>query len=431
MVTITNITANSPAHKKGIKSGDILISVNGNAVRDILDYRYYISERIVGLLLSRGGAEYTVTVNKDVYEDIGLEFGTYLMDNKKSCRNKCVFCFIDQNPAGMRESVYFKDDDERLSFLHGNYITLTNMTDEDVRRIIKMKITPINVSVHTMDKELRVLLTGNRFAGEKLDYLRRFAESGTGLNLQFVLCRGLNDGEALEFSLSEIKKLPTLISAAVVPAGLTKHREKLCPLVPYDGKSASEVIDIVEKFNRKLKAETGEGKIFCSDEFYLLAGRALHNGEYYEGYPQYENGVGMLTDMEETFLAALSDTDVAVPGVIHLATGEAAFPLITRLAEKFTEKFPTKKINAHKIKNEFYGETVTVSGLLTGQDYIKQLKGRVNGNGTLLISRSSLNADGTLFLDDITPERLEKELGVKLVAVENDGYELCSAFAEN
>jgi len=331
----------------------------------------------------------------------------------------------------MRESIYFKDDDERLSFLQGNYVTLTNMTDDDVERIIKMKITPINVSIHSMDKTLRVKLTGNRFAGEKLGYLRRFAENGTGLNLQFVLCRGLNDGAALEYSLSEIKKLPTLISAAVVPAGLTKHRDKLYPLVPYDSISAAEVIDIVEKFHGEFKKETGEGKIFCSDEFYLLAGRSLHNGEYYESYPQYENGVGLVTDMEESFIRALADTDKALPGVIHSATGEAAFPLISRLAEKFREKFPMKTITVHKIKNEFYGESVTVSGLITGQDYIKQLKGRVNVNDTLLISRCSLNADKTFFLDDVTPEQLEKELGVRLVTVENDGYGLCSAFAEN
>ncbi len=431
MITIKNVKPNSSARKSGIQSGDLLISVNGHEVRDVLDYRFYSSDEADALLLSRDSAEYSATVEKDSDGETGLEFGSYLMDEKKSCRNKCLFCFIDQNPPGMREGIYFKDDDERLSFLQGNYVTLTNMTDYDVERIIKMKISPINVSVHAMDKALRVRLTGNRFAGEKLDYLYRFAGGGTGLNLQFVLCRGINDGEELEYSLSEIKKLPTLISAAFVPAGLTRYRDSLYPLIPYDQTSAATVIDAVEKANVEFKKETGEGRVFCSDEFYLIAKRRTHGGEYYEGYPQYENGVGMLTDTEETFLQALSRARQATPGVLHAATGDAAYPLISALAEKFTQKFPSKKIVTHKIINEFYGEKVTVSGLLTGGDYIKQLKGKLNGSGTLLISRSSLNAEGELFLDGVTPGQLEKELGVKLVAVGGDGGALCEAFAVN
>jgi putative radical SAM enzyme (TIGR03279 family) len=429
MVFIKHVLKNSPACKKGIRPGDGLISINGNKIKDVLDYRFFATEKEVDLLLSRDGGEFSVHITKGEYEDLGLEFESYLMDKKKCCRNKCIFCFIDQNPPGMREGIYFKDDDERLSFLQGNYVTLTNMTDEDVERIIKMKISPINISVHTMDRELRRFMTGNRFAGDKLDYLYTLSQGGTKLNLQFVLCRGINDGKALEYSLSEIKKFPTLVSASVVPAGLTKHRNGLYPIPPYDKESAGEVIDLVEKYYNEFKTETGTGKVFCSDEFYLLAGRPLHDGEYYEGYPQYENGVGMLTDMKESFSDALEDTDSSAPGEIHLATGRAAYPLMANLAEEFSRKFTHKKIIVHEIINEFYGSNVTVAGLITGQDYIKQLKGKVAGS--LLISRSSLNADCSMFLDDITPKQLEKELNVKLILVENDGWALCRAFAEN
>jgi putative radical SAM enzyme (TIGR03279 family) len=429
MVIITSVLNNSPAYKNGIRPKDILISANKNPIRDVLDYRFYTTEKKVSLILSREGKEYCVDIIKGEYQDLGLEFESYLMDRKKACRNKCIFCFIDQNPPGMREGIYFKDDDERLSFLQGNYVTLTNMTDEDISRIIKMKISPINVSVHTMNRDLRNYMTGNRFAGDKLDYLYRLSEGGTGLNLQFVLCKGVNDGKELEYSLSEIKSLKTLISASVVPAGLTKHREKLCKLIPYDKQSAGSVIDTVEKYHNELKRETGKGKIFCSDEFYLLAGRSTPDGEYYEGYPQYENGVGMLTDMKESFSDALEVTDSSAPGEIHLATGRAAYPLMANLAEEFSRKFTHKKIIVHEIINEFYGSNVTVAGLITGQDYIKQLKGKVAGS--LLISRSSLNADCSMFLDDITPKQLEKELNVKLILVENDGWALCRAFAEN
>lgn len=429
MVIITSVLNNSPAYKNGIRPKDILISVNKNPIRDVLDYRFYTTEKKVSLILSREGKEYCVDIIKGEYQDLGLEFESYLMDRKKACRNKCIFCFIDQNPPGMREGIYFKDDDERLSFLQGNYVTLTNMTDEDISRIIKMKISPINVSVHTMNRDLRNYMTGNRFAGDKLDYLYRLSEGGTGLNLQFVLCKGVNDGKELEYSLSEIKSLKTLISASVVPAGLTKHREKLCKLIPYDKQSAGSVIDTVEKYHNKLKRETGKGKIFCSDEFYLLAGRSTPDGEYYEGYPQYENGVGMLADMEETFGFALAETAFSTAGEIHLATGEAAYPLMSGLAGRFMQKFPHKHITVHKIINEFYGNAVTVSGLITGRDYIKQLRGKANG--VLLISRSSLNAEGNLFLDDITPKQLENELNVRLIAVENDGYLLCGVFSEN
>ncbi len=426
MVTVTGVENDSPFFGKVIP-GDALISVNGHEIRDVLDYRYYTTVKNIECVFCRDGERFVCTAEKDEYDDPGLDFSTFLMDKKRSCRNKCVFCFIDQNPKGMRDSVYFKDDDERLSFLQGSYITLTNLSDEDVERIIKMKITPINVSVHTMEPALRVMMTGNRFAGDSLKKLWRLAEGGTGLNLQFVLCRGINDGEHLKYSLKESAKLKTLISASVVPAGITSHREGLYPLEPYDKASAAGIIDEVEAFHAEQKKLTGSGKYYCSDEFYLLAGRELPPASYYEGFDQYDNGVGMLSDMEECFEDALESTETSGTGRIDVATGFAAYPLMSRLAQKFENKFPGRQIVVHRIVNEFFGPNVTVSGLLTGSDYAKQLKGKVGG--VLLISRSSLNADGKLFLDDMTPGQLERELGVRLYTNKADGYDLCAAFA--
>ena len=426
MVAVTGTEKGSPFEGK-VFPGDMLISVNGHEIRDVLDYRYYTAAKRIKCVFCRGGKKFTLSASKGEYDDVGLEFATYLMDKKRSCRNKCIFCFIDQNPPGMRESVYFKDDDERLSFLQGSYITLTNLSDEDVERIIEMKITPINVSVHTMEPELRVMMTGNRFAGDALKKLCRLAEGGTGLNLQFVLCRGVNDGKHLEYSLEESSKLKTLISASVVPAGLTAHREGLYELIPYDAPSAAEVIDTVEAFYEKQLKLTGEGKYYCSDEFYLIAGRELPEAAYYAGFSQYDNGVGMISDMRESFSECLEDMTESAEGRIDVATGEAAYGLMSSLAEEFCRKFPKRQIAVHKIINNFFGSSVTVSGLLTGGDYCSQLKGKVGK--VLLISRSSLNADGTAFLDDMTPGELEKALGVRLITNEPDGYGLCAAFA--
>ncbi|MFA6729372.1 MAG: DUF512 domain-containing protein [Eubacteriales bacterium] len=427
MVTIKNVEKNTPAYKKGVRAGDALLAINGKRINDVLDYRFYAAAQTAVLSLERGGAAFDVTVKKGIYDDLGLGFESYLMDKKKACRNKCVFCFIDQNPPGMRKSLYFKDDDDRLSFLQGNYITLTNVSDSDIERIIKMKITPINVSVHTMNPALRVRLMGNRFAGEKLKYLFRLAEGGVGLNLQFVLCRGINDGDELEFSLSEIKKLKTLNSAAIVPAGLTKHRKRLFELLPYDKSSAAKVIDIVERHNEGYIKETGEGRVFCSDEFYLAAMRALPRAESYGDFPQYENGVGMLADLCETFRNTLEDLkgQTCPPGILHVVTGESAHPFISLLAEEFRGVFPERGIIVHKIKNTFYGETITVNGLLTGGDIINQLKGKISG--TALICGSLLNSDG-VFLDGVTPAEAEEKLGARLVFVKNSGESLCISF---
>lgn len=426
MVTISSVLSGSPAERAGMLPGDKLNKINGNPVSDVLDYRFYITEKRVVLSVMRGGESLEFTLKKPEYDDVGLEFETYLMDRKKTCANRCIFCFIDQNPCGMRESIYFKDDDERLSFLQGNYVTLTNMRQRDIDRIIKMRISPINVSVHTAEPELRCMMLGNRFAGESLKYLPMLADAGIELNLQCVLCRGINDGEHLQKSFEFVRKLSTFQSAAFVPAGLTGHRDGLYWLEPYDERTSAEVIDAVEKENEYYIRERGEGAVFASDEFYLMANRPLPDDEYYCGYPQLENGVGMLTDLKTTFLMDLEDTEDCAEGEIHTVTGEAAYPTITQLAQAFSDKFPQKKIVVHKVKNEFFGGSVTVSGLITGGDIVRQLGGKVKNR--LLIPENMLKADEDVFLDDMTLAELEKRLGVPVTPT--SPATLCSAFAE-
>ena len=426
MVTISYVDKSSTAERAGILAGDKLNTINGSAVNDVLDYRFYITERVVVLGIVRGGSEMTFTIHKPEYDDIGLEFETYLMDRKKCCANKCIFCFIDQNPEGMRESIYFKDDDERLSFLQGNYVTLTNLKQRDIDRMIKMRISPINVSVHTVEPELRCRMLGNRFAGDSLKYLSQLADAGIELNLQFVLCRGINDGVHLRKSLDFISTLSSFQSAAFVPAGLTGYRKGLFPLEPYDAKSAAAVIDEIEKENRYYIETRGEGGVFASDEFYLTAKRPLPDDEFYCGYPQLENGVGMLTDLKTTFLLDLDDTEQSEEGEIHVATGEAAYPLICELAEAFSAKFPQRRIVVHAVKNNFFGGSVTVSGLVTATDIIDQLAGKVRNR--LIIPSNMLKADEDIFLDNITLSELSARLGVPVRPVRTD--ETCAAFAE-
>ncbi|MEG1743512.1 MAG: DUF512 domain-containing protein, partial [Clostridia bacterium] len=292
MVKISAVCPHSEAAKAKIAAGDILKSINGNLINDVLDYRFYITDSVVALCFLHNEHEENCIIKKSEYSDIGLEFDGYLMDAKKSCRNKCIFCFIDQNPKGMRESIYFKDDDERLSFLQGNYVTLTNLNESDIQRIIKMKISPINVSVHTTNPDLRIKMTNNRFAGESLRFLKMLSDANIELNLQFVLCKGINDGDELISSLEYIKKLKSVASAAVVPCGLTGYRDGLFKLEPFDKKSACAVVETVEKFNAEYRKTSGSGVVFASDEFYLISQKDLPNDEYYDGYLQLENGIG-------------------------------------------------------------------------------------------------------------------------------------------
>ena len=422
MVKICDVAVQSLAAKKGIRAGDILLSVNGNSVRDVLDYRFYITERKLALCLSREGKELHVKMKKDEYEDIGLSFETPLMDKKHTCRNKCIFCFIDQMPKGYRDTLYFKDDDSRLSFLQGSYVTLTNMSDEDIDRIIKMRLSPLHVSVHTTNPALRVAMLKNPRAGEVLSYLPRLAEAGIALCAQIVLCRGVNDGEELLRSMRDLRALyPALDSVSIVPAGLTRFREGLYPLSPFTAEECENIIQTVEDFANECKKELGAYLFHASDEFYLVAGREAPTEERYEGYPQLENGVGMLRSFSEDFRFALESAPrLTAPRSVTVATGEAAAPLLCALAGELMAKEPLLSVTVHAVKNEFFGPEITVAGLLTGQDYLATLKGKPLGD-VLLISRTSLRAEGDLFLCGMAKDELAAALGVPVVPVENDG----------
>lgn len=433
MVAIQSVIPESIAAKAGIRGGDILKSANGHAIRDVLDYRFYLTDTAVRLELERNGSAWTVLLNKGEYDDIGLEFETPLMDRKHSCANGCVFCFIDQMPKGMRETLYFKDDDDRLSFLHGNYVTLTNLHDEDIERIITMHISPVNISVHTTNPDLRVRMMKNKRAGQVLSYLRRLADAGIALCTQIVLCKGLNDGEELERSMRDLATYyPALRSCAIVPVGLTKFREKLYPLELFSPEECARVIEQVDRFGQECLGRYGTRLFYCSDEFYIRAGLPLPPEEYYEDYSQLENGVGMLTSQRAEFdfeLDYLEDylADFHAPRTVSVVTGVAAYEQISSLAGELEQKVPGLTIHVYCIINRFFGESVTVAGLLTGKDVCEQLVGKDLGD-ELLFPAVMLKADEDIFLDDMTPAQLSEKLGVPVRPSENDGAELIKAF---
>ena len=427
MVIIKNIENGSLAQNAGIKPDDVLVSINGHEINDVLDYRFYLTESKIVLSLLRDGANIEDVIVKAPYSDIGLEFDTPLMDKKRRCANKCVFCFIDQNPKGMRETIYFKDDDSRLSFLHGNYITLTNLFDKDVERIIKMRISPVRVSVHTTDPELRREMMKNKRAGEVLSYLKRFSDAGLELNAQIVLCKGLNDGVALDRTMSDLLQyVPSLTSVSVVPAGLTKHRDGLYPLSLFSKEEAARVVAQVNEIGNKCLDQYGSRIFFCSDEFYLNAGLDIPEESYYEDYSQIENGVGMLRSFENEFTDEFeySEKELSLPHprTVSIATGTSAYPMIKRLCDKLCASSDLK-VNTYKIINNFYGESVTVSGLLTAGDIYEQLKDKPLGD-ELLIPANALRADENIFLDDITLEQLSDMLNIKITPCNEDGAEL-------
>ncbi len=428
MVTISGVEDGSRAQRAGVRPGDVLVSINGHAIGDVLDYRFFETERELRLELLRAGEPYAVELAKPQYAELGLEFDTYLMDRQRSCRNNCVFCFIDQLPKGMRETLYFKDDDDRLSFLFGNYITLTNIDSREVDRILQMHISPINISVHTMDPELRCKMMNNRFAGESLRHLHRLAQGGILLNCQIVLCPGLNDGEALEYSLSELCRLGgSLQSVACVPVGLTRYREGLYPLTPFDRDTARAALEIIERWGDKMKEEAGARKVFASDELYLLAGRDLPPAEFYEDFPQIENGVGMLRDLEEGFLWALEEMEpFRGQRRVTIPTGECGFAFLNKMLDGLREKCDNIKIDLIPVRNEFFGGTVNVTGLLTGRDILAQLSGRELGD-ELLIAGNMLKAGEDVFLDDMTLEELGRRLGVPARRVGGSGEDLLAA----
>lgn len=427
-VKIFDVTTGSHADKAGIKKGETLLSINSNEIVDVLDYRFYQVNRKLTLEVADEDKNVrTIEMTKGEYEEIGLEFETYLMDKQHSCRNKCIFCFIDQLPKGMRESLYFKDDDSRLSFLFGNYITLTNITEHEIDRIIKMHISPINVSVHTTNPELRCKMMNNRFAGDTLKYLKRFADAGITLNCQIVSCPGINDGDELVRTLTDLEVLGVNMTA-IVPVGLTRYRENLYPLVPYNKETAGQTIDIIEKMGDECVKKHGRRIFFPGDEFYLLAEREIPSPEFYEDFSALEDGIGMiayLTDDVGWKLEEL-DADESLCHKVTIACGEGVFPYMKRIMSMINEKFPNITINTRAIKNNFFGGGVNVSGLVTGGDLIDQLRGDDLGD-RLIIPSSMLRFENDLFLDDVSTDDVERELGVTLVPVNNNGNDLVEA----
>lgn len=430
MVCITEVAAHSLAQKSGILAGDYLISINEHPICDVLDYRFYLTESRVTLRIHREAQLFDVTIEKDEYEDIGLDFSTFLMDEKRSCRNKCIFCFIDQLPKGMREPLYFKDDDSRLSFLMGNYITLTNLSEADVARIVEMKTSPMHVSVHTTDPDLRVQMMKNPRAGACLSILQRFAAAGITMDCQIVLCRDVNDGAALTRTMEDLATLyPHVESVSVVPSGLTDHREGLYPLRPFDAQSARQTIAQVEAFADACYERLGSRIFFCADELYVKAGLPLHDEDYYEGYPQLENGVGMMTSMQTEFADALVDVteaDCPAPRTVSVATGESAYVYMQALCARLCARVPNLTVSVYCVKNHFFGKNITVAGLLCGKDLREQLVDKDLGQ-ELLLPAVTLRHERDLFLDDVSREQLQADLGVPLTFVENDGMALLDA----
>ena len=432
-VLVSGVLKKSIADKKGIKPGDVLVSVNSHEINDVLDYRFYIKEEKLTLALVSNGKAKKVHLRKDEDDDLGLEFDSYLMDRQHRCTNRCIFCFVDQMTPGMRETLYFKDDDSRMSFLFGSYVTLTNLTEHDVSRLIEMHISPVNVSVHTMNPELRVKMMKNKHAGECLSILKRLADSGIKLNTQLVLCPGINDGKELEYSLSELEKLlPSIQSIAAVPVGLTKFRENLPALRTYTPQEARETIEIVDSFGERCLEKYGVRLAFCADEFYLTAGMPIPGEEYYEDYPQLENGVGLWRNLLEEFSFALTESSFEKDTERHvsIATGVAAYPLLVRLCRLVSEKYPLVKADVFQIKNDFFGHSVTVAGLVTGKDLISQLKDKPHAE-TLIIPSVMLRSEGDVFLDDVSLEDVEKALSVSVrVTDANSGFELLENILE-
>jgi len=428
MVKIFDVTEGSKAYEAGIRAGDQLIAVNGHEISDVLDYSFYMAKKHVILKLYRSGVMFDARIVKSTYEDIGLNFESFLMDKQHACKNKCVFCFIDQNPKGMRSPIYFKDDDSRMSFISGSYITLTNLSERDIDRIVLMKTSPINISVHTTNPELRVRMMNNKYAGNVLDIMRRFAEAHITMNCQIVLCRDLNDGEELNRSMHELAELyPAVNSVSIVPAGLTKYREEngLYPLEPFTPEQCRQIIKQVTDFGDICLEKLGSRLFFCGDELYIKGGLEIPDGDFYEGYPQLANGVGTISSMYDEFESFLDSIDINdyQPNrkrEVSIATGEAAYGFISAMARVLEEICPGLTCHVYAIKNEFFGENITVTGLLTGQDLAKQLEGKRLGE-RLLLSCSMLRFERDMFLDNMTPDELSRTLHVPIEFTENDG----------
>ena len=440
---IDSITPGSIAEELEIEAGDILISINGNEIEDVFDYRYMVNDEYLEVVIRKAdGEEWELEIEKEYNEDLGIEFENGLMDDYKSCSNKCIFCFIDQMPPGMRETLYFKDDDSRLSFLQGNYITLTNMKDKDLERIIQYHLAPINISVQTTNPDLRCMMLHNRFAGDALKKIDRLYEAGIQMNGQIVLCKGVNDGEELERSIRDLTKyLPYMESVSVVPVGLSKYREGLYPLEPFTKEDAIAVIETIEKWQNICMEEHDMHFIHASDEWYMLAERPLPEENSYDGYLQLENGVGMMRLLMNEFSSALEEAkepeykeevikvlneEFDGHHKVSLVTGRLAAPFLCEMADTFMKEFPGYEVEIVDIRNDFFGEKITVSGLITGQDLIAQMKEKELGN-VVAIPCNMLRMGERVFLDDVTVEDVENALQVPVLIVKSSGFALLEA----
>lgn len=429
---INSVSEGSIAEELGVEPGDYLISINGNEIEDVFDYRFLVDDEYIEMVIRKAdGEEWELEIEKDYDEEIGIDFENGLMDDYRRCHNKCIFCFIDQMPKGMRETLYFKDDDSRLSFLQGNYVTLTNMSDHDVERIIRYRLEPINISFQTTNPELRCKMLNNRFAGEALKKAQKFYEAGIVMNGQIVLCKGVNDGEELERSLRDLSGyMPYLQSLSVVPVGLSKHREGLYPLESFTKEDAKEVLRCIHKWQDKMYEKYESHFVHAGDEWYILAEEDFPEEENYDGYLQYENGVGMvrfMLDLFEKEMKAHQGDDRQRE--ISIVTGKLMYPFLKKMIKSINEKYPKVQVHLYGIRNDFFGENITVAGLLTAQDVIAQLQGNPVGD-RLLIPDSMLRSGESVFLDDVTVAEMEKTLQVKIDIVKSSGQDFVDKVLE-
>lgn len=428
-VCITAVEEGGIAHELGIAVGDVLLSINNETIQDIFDYRFQMAEEEIQVVIRKpDGTQWTLDIEKEESDDLGLSFEQPLMDAEKRCTNDCVFCFIDQLPPNMRETLYFKDDDARLSFLYGNYITMTNLKEAEIDRIIRYRMSPINVSVHTTNPDLRVKMLGNRFAGNIMERVKKLTDAGITVNAQIVLCRDLNDGAELERTLADLETLcPQLHSVSVVPVGLSKHRDGLYPLVPFDKETSKTVLQQIHTWQQKLLAQFDTRTVYAADEFYIMAGEPLPVASNYEDFPQIENGVGMLASfLDECHAARQEALPKACVRTVSIATGTSAAPYIKQAAEALEACVNGLQVFVYPIENRFFGGHVSVTGLLTGTDLLEQLAD-VSLGDALLLCRSMFRADTETMLDDVERAELETRLGIPVMIVDNDGYAFTEA----
>ena len=429
---INSVSEGSIAEEMGVEAGDYLISINGNEIEDVFDYRFLVDDEYIEMVIRKAdGEEWELEIEKDYDEEIGIEFENGLMDEYRRCHNKCIFCFIDQMPKGMRETLYFKDDDSRLSFLQGNYVTLTNMSDHDVERIIRYRLEPINISFQTTNPELRCKMLNNRFAGEALKKARKFYEAGITMNGQIVLCKGVNDGEELERSLRDLSEyMPYLQSLSVVPVGLSKHREGLYPLESFTKEDAREVLQCIHKWQKKMYEKYENHFVHAGDEWYILAEEDFPEEENYDGYLQYENGVGMVRSMLDMLQEELeTHQGDERERELSMITGKLMYPFLGEMIKDINEKYPKVQVHLYGIRNDFFGEQITVAGLLTAQDIIAQVKDKPLGE-RLLLPDCMLRSGESVFLDDVTVEEMENALQVKIDIVKSSGQDFVAKVIE-